>query len=211
MVPETNELLRIIVQFRYCQLLARFWRYYFHPVSEFEFLDEKSLFFQTKSIWFCPSVSFQHQLLSVAHKIYADLDQNPTPQVRDQFLHISKAFDIMWHKGLLCKIETIWISGDLGFKEYYRMVSPQPGHQVKLEFYKALEFCWSSTRGRGEKSLSSQAFEGVKFIIIVNSSDIFGVWFLTSNFWFWGISYCKCHFEDGGCSLMQHVGGSWRM
>ena len=45
------------------------------------------------------------------------------------------------------------------------------------------------------ESLSNQAFEGVKFMTIVNSSDIFGISFLTSNFLFWRMSYRKYCFR----------------
>ena len=40
---------------------------------------------------------------------------------------------------------------------------------------------------------SNQAFEGVKFISIVNSTDIFGISFLTPDFLFSIMSYRKCH------------------
>ena len=53
------------------------------------------------------------QDLSIVHKIYSDFDQNPNPVVRSQFLDTSKAFDGKWHEGLLYKLKTIRISGDL--------------------------------------------------------------------------------------------------
>ena len=39
----------------------------------------------------------------------------------------------------------------------------------------------------------NQAFETVKFMTIVNSSGIFGICFLTSNFLFLRMSYRKCY------------------
>ena len=54
-----------------------------------------------------------YQLLSIVHSIYADFDHNPSLEVRGNFLDISKAFDKVWHEGLLYKLESIGISGNL--------------------------------------------------------------------------------------------------
>ena len=42
-----------------------------------------------------------HQLISIVHDIYNAFDTNPSLEVRCVFLDISKAFDRVWHKGLL--------------------------------------------------------------------------------------------------------------
>ena len=47
------------------------------------------------------------------HSIYADFDQSPSLEVRANFLDISKAFNEVWHEGLLYKVETVGISGNL--------------------------------------------------------------------------------------------------
>ena len=44
-----------------------------------------------------------NQLLSITHDIYQSLDQGY--EVRGAFLDISKAFDKVWHKGLIHKLE----------------------------------------------------------------------------------------------------------
>ena len=50
-----------------------------------------------------------NQLLSITHEIYQSLDQGY--EVRGVFLDISKAFDKVWHKGLLYKLEQNGIKG----------------------------------------------------------------------------------------------------
>ena len=62
---------------------------------------------------FRPNDSCVNQLLSIAHKIYSDFDECPSLEVRSNFLDISKAFDKVWHEGLIFKLETIGISGNL--------------------------------------------------------------------------------------------------
>ena len=52
-----------------------------------------------------------NQLLSITHDIYQSLDEGY--EVRGVFLHIPKAFDKVWHKGLLYKLEQNGIKGPL--------------------------------------------------------------------------------------------------
>ena len=42
-----------------------------------------------------------HQFILVTRKIYAFFDANPSLDVKDAFLDISKSFDQVWNKGLL--------------------------------------------------------------------------------------------------------------
>ena len=53
------------------------------------------------------------QLLSITHEIYTSFDCNPSLEVRGVFLDISKAFDKVWHKGLIYKLQSVGISGNL--------------------------------------------------------------------------------------------------
>ena len=55
---------------------------------------------------FQPGGSCEYQGLSIVHNVYAGFDQNPPLEVRSCFLDLSKAFDKVWHKWLICKMET---------------------------------------------------------------------------------------------------------
>ena len=62
---------------------------------------------------FRPSDSCINQLLAITHEIFEAFDCNPTLEVRSVFLDISKAFDKLWHEGLLFKLRSMVISGKL--------------------------------------------------------------------------------------------------
>ena len=62
---------------------------------------------------FRPSDSCINQLLAITHEIFEAFDCNPTLEVRSVFLDISKAFDKVWHEGLLFKLRSMGISGEL--------------------------------------------------------------------------------------------------
>ena len=87
-----------------------FERLIFNPV--FEFLEENNLLSPNQS-GFRPNGSCENQLMSIGHSIYADFDQSPSLEVRTNFLDISNAFDKVCYEGLLYKLETVGISGNL--------------------------------------------------------------------------------------------------
>ena len=61
---------------------------------------------------FRPSDSCEYQLLSMLHKIYKSFDFNPPKDVSGIFLDLSKAFDRVWHDGLIYKTKYIDITGN---------------------------------------------------------------------------------------------------
>ena len=80
--------------------------------SIFCFLEENILLNPNQS-GFRPSDSCIYQLLSITHKIYSSFDASPSLEVRGVFLDISKAFDKVWHEGLIFKLQSIGISANL--------------------------------------------------------------------------------------------------
>ena len=87
-----------------------FERIIFNPI--FEYLEKNSLLCPNQS-GFRPFDLCENQLLSTVHDIYANFDQDPALEMRANFLDISKAFDKVWHEGLIFKLERIGISGNL--------------------------------------------------------------------------------------------------
>ena len=67
---------------------------------------------------FQPGDSTVNQLVDIYDTIISSLEKGK--DVRFIFCDISKAFDKVWHKGLLCKLMTFSISGNiLGWIENY--------------------------------------------------------------------------------------------
>ena len=62
---------------------------------------------------FRPGDSTVNQLLSITHTIFQAFDCNPPLDVRSVYLDISKAFDRVWHDGLIYKFKRCGVSGQL--------------------------------------------------------------------------------------------------
>ena len=76
----------------------------------FEYLTTNKLISNNQS-GFKPGDSCINQLLSITHEIYHSLDNGL--EVRGVFLDISKAFDKVWHEGLILKLNQYGISENL--------------------------------------------------------------------------------------------------
>ena len=60
---------------------------------------------------FKPGDSCVNQLLAITHEIFSNFDDNY--EVRGAFLDLSKAFNIVWHEGMINKFKRNGISGNL--------------------------------------------------------------------------------------------------
>ena len=78
----------------------------------YDFLLKEELLNPNQS-GFRTSDSCINQLLAITHQIFEAFDCNPLLEIRPVFLDISKAFDKVWHEGLLYKLKSMVISGEL--------------------------------------------------------------------------------------------------
>ena len=62
---------------------------------------------------FTPGDSGTNQLISLGHDIHKAFDDNSCLEVRSIYLDMSKAFDKVWHEGLLHKLKHNGIDGKL--------------------------------------------------------------------------------------------------
>ena len=70
----------------------------------YSFLDREKLLNAYQSD-FQPFGTCVNQLLTITHEIFFSFDCNPSLEVRSIFLDMSKAFDKVWHEGLLYKLK----------------------------------------------------------------------------------------------------------
>ena len=78
--------------------------------SLFKYLDDNNLLTSYQS-GVRPDDSSIHQLLPITHEIYKAFGANPSLDVRRVFLHLSGAFDRVWHKGFMYKLKSLGICG----------------------------------------------------------------------------------------------------
>ena len=78
----------------------------------FNYSQSNRLFTPSQS-GFLPGDSCTAQLLSIIHEIQTAFDENPTVDVRGVFWDISKAFDKVWHDGIIFKLKAYGAEGEL--------------------------------------------------------------------------------------------------
>ena len=78
----------------------------------YEFLNKNNLL-TPKQSGFRPEDSTVNQLLPITNGIYKAFDEYPSKETHAIFLDISKAFDKVWHEGLIFKLKSDGVSGKL--------------------------------------------------------------------------------------------------
>ena len=78
----------------------------------FNYFHKNELFSKCQS-GFLPGDSCVSQLLPIVHNINSLFECDPTQDVRGIFIDIFKDFDKVWHKGLLFKLKTYGVNGEL--------------------------------------------------------------------------------------------------
>ena len=104
----------IIKNYRPVSLLPIFSKIYEKCIYDtlYNFFEDNSLFSSCQS-GFRKGDSCISQLLSITHDIFKGFDANPPLDTRGVFLDISKAFDRVWHDGLIFKLKSYGITGSL--------------------------------------------------------------------------------------------------
>ena len=74
--------------------------------SLFKYLEDNNLLNGNQS-GFRTRDSCVHKLLSTTHEIYNVFDPNPSLEVRGVFLGFWKAFDKVWHDGLMYRLNRL--------------------------------------------------------------------------------------------------------
>ena len=106
----------LIKDYRPISLLSVFGKIFERVIYNFlfnYFLSNK-LFTPSQS---CDSIIAQ--LLSIINETQTTFDKKPTVNVRGVFLDISKAFDKVWHDGLIFKLKSFGAEGELLLLIYF--------------------------------------------------------------------------------------------
>ena len=113
----------------------------------YQYLCENQLLTPSQS-GFRPGDSTVNQLLSITHRIYSAFEEFPSRETRAIFLDISKAFDEVWHSGLLFKLKSYGISGCLFtlIKNFLRHRQQRVVLNGKSSGWSVLCYGWGASR-----------------------------------------------------------------
>ena len=105
---------QILTNYRPISLLPIFGKIFEKLIYEnlYRYLHNYKLLTDKQS-GFRPGDSCISQLIAITHEIYKAFDGNPCLETRGVFLDMSKAFDKVWHDGLLFKLKSYGIQGNL--------------------------------------------------------------------------------------------------
>ena len=115
--------------------------------SHYKFVEKSSLFCSNKSR-FKKTDSCVKQLLSIAYIIFESFNNFPSLRTRFKFLEMSKAFDRVWHEGLIYKLKITSVFNSLltpfqsfldnRYKKSYLTVKIPIGNWLKQACHKSL-------------------------------------------------------------------------
>ena len=88
---------------------------------------------------FRPGDSTVNELLSIMYQIHSAFKEFPSREARAVFLDISKAFDKVWHDGLLFKPKNYGISGSI-----FKIIKDFLANRQQRVVLNGKSSCWSS-------------------------------------------------------------------